>query len=548
MLRRVGGIVGNGLGWLSEKPEALVKLEQTAKGGPDAAEGADRAAAEAADGGGKPTAHLTLEAGGAKATGTLSLGEGEKKKEEKKDEAAGGIAADVLKAAGALAAGITATGFVILVGAALFWFRFDEVGLPATQAVGLLSRNELLIQGAQEVAIYLGIALVGVVLVFFADRKGEINRLTLGLLVLLAAVAVGYLFLGTDIAFCWTLVLAAGVVFLLIGCIVVGRRTDERFWPLALAVFVATLIFAGAVSIFIVREQDYVQAVAVLRGADDLGLTGVYVTATDDTIYLGRVVPPPADGEPKEERRQAIFDVPRAGATYAVGPLEEQEKAAERAEAMLLELIADRERVKPPAAGTGTPSAPSDAPAGEASAPDAAKGAKEAGKQPAGGDPGDTAGKTGTTTPPLPIETVLEAFGTASVTIHDGPLEQELCLVRYADASKPRLLGPWWTSCAEARKLDSVGEIREKLALPGRFQPAYDARIEAIVPKGTEITYVEGPVAKQCEHDPAQPCGREYLGGGLQYYLPEPGKAKVIKKECATTREDESPNWEKCAA
>ncbi len=487
--------------WLSQSPRALVRLEESTGVGARAEEG---------------------------------------EKEEKKAEGKGEIAADVVKAAGALAAGITATGFVIVVGAALFWFRFDEVGLPATQAVGLLSRNELLVQGAQEVALYLGIALVAIVLVFFSDKKGEINRATFGVLFLLAAGSVFFL-LTTGIDFWGGLLLTVVVGFLLIGCIVVGRRTDERFWPLALAVFVATLIFSGAASILIVKEQDYVQAVAVLRGADDVGLAGVYLTTTDETIYVGQVVPPPANEDPADEVRRAIFDVPRAGATYAVGPLEDVPKAELRAEAMLIQLIADRERVRPPAASVSAPA--------EADATDAKKSEKKAGtkgKNAAGG--GDGAAGNKAAGQPLPIETVLKAFGSASVTVHDGPLKKRLCLVRYADAAKPRLMGPWWTSCEEAKEFDSVGEIREKLALPGRFQAAYDARIKAIVPKGTVITYVEGPTEKQCEHDPPDPCGRVYPGGGLQYYLPQPGKAKVVKKECATTREDESPNWAKCAA
>jgi hypothetical protein len=470
-----------------------------------------------------PPKQIRLSVGDAVATADIPCCEGEKK--EKGAAEASGIGKTVLKVAGAAATGITATGFIVVVGAAVFWIRFNEVGLPATQAVGLLSRSELLVQGAQETILYLAIALTVVLLLFFVDPKGRVPRLSLLLLLVLTLAAIVYP-LCTALAVLTELLLAVFAIFLFLGCVVIGVRSGSTFWPLALAVFVATLLYAASVGVLIVKEQRYVQAAAVLRGKADAGLTGVYVTATEKAIYLGRVSSIPADEEKGAETRRAMFDVPRAGATYAVGPLESVANAEARAARMLEQLIADRERNPEPPATSG------EKPKG---GPEEAK----AGAKPTAADAEEKSHEPS-------VEEVAGAFGD-SVEIHHTVEGDWTCLVRYAEAGSG-MLGHWWTSCAEDEKLagKTMLGIREKLALPARFHSVYDMRVEATLPAGAPITYLEGEIAPQCEHGKPADCGHEYAGGGDQIYLPKPGKAEGPRRQCTETREDEVPIWGRC--
>jgi hypothetical protein len=444
-------------------------------------------------------------------------GNGEKDGEEKEE---GGIGATLLKVAGWTATGITATGFIAVVGAAVFWVRFNEVGLPATQAVGLLSRSEQLVQGAQVTIVYVAIALVAVLLVFFVDSEGRVVKATLLLLAALTALGIFYV-LRTQLGCVTKLGLSVGAVFLLAGVVRVGLMTGERFWPLALGVFVATLIFSAATGLLIVDQQSYVQAVAVLRSDTDAGLTGIYVTSTSDTIYLGRLSPIDADKENGD--RRAMFDAPRSGAVYAVGPLESVENAEARSRVMLEQLIQHRER---------DPGPPQDPAAGPESETETTTTAKE---------PEATAKP-----PPDPVETVAKAFG-STMTVHSTVAGKWTCLVRYAAAGSS-LIGRFWTSCEDDRALagKTMLEVRDVLALPSRFQPIFDMKVVARLPEGAHLIYLEGPISDQCEHQAPAPCGHRYPGGGEQIYLPEPQRVENPLPLCTATRQDETPKWLEC--
>jgi hypothetical protein len=440
----------------------------------------------------------------------------------------GGISTTVLKVVAWAATGITATGFIAVVGAALFWIRFNEVGLPATQAVGLLARSELLVQGAQVTIIDVAIALVAVLLVFFVDPEGRVVRVSLLLLGFLALLGILYV-LQADLTGFVQLVLCVVAVLLLAGVIVVGLRTDGKFWPLALGVFVATMIYSAATGLLIVDQQSYVQAVAVLRSGTDAGLTGIYVTANNEKLYLGRLSSIAADKASGTDRR-AMFDVSRSGATYAVGPLESVGHAEARAQVMLEQLIQQRER------DPGSPATAPKSSAGEAT------GSTESAQGRASG----LAGTKPVQSTPETVETVAKAFGSA-VTVQHKVAGKWTCLVRYAAAGSS-LLGHWWTSCDDDRRLGgkSMLEIRDDLALPGRFQPAFDMKVVGHLAKGSSIIYLEGRIGSQCEHEKPAPCGYSYPGGGEQIYLPEPQKVEMPTAQCTATRQDEPPQWVVC--
>ncbi len=91
-------------------------------------------------------------------------------------------------------------------------------------------------------------------------------------------------------------------------------------------------------------------------------------------------------------------------------------------------------------------------------------------------------------------------------------------------------------------------EIRDALALPGRFQAAYDMRVRARLPLDAEILYLEGAIAPQCEHRRPAPCGHVYEGGGEQIYLPEPQQVEIAGRKCAASSQVEAPAWERCSS
>ena len=451
----------------------------------------------------------------------------------------GGIGAVVWKVVGAAATGITATGFVVAVGGAIFWIRFNEVGLPTTQAVGLLSKNELLVQGAQETIVFAGVAVVAVGLLFVFDPEGRMTRRPFALLVLLAAFAVGYVCFATQLPWGLRIALALLACALFASVVVVGVRSGATFWPLALALFVASLLFSAATGLLIVQHQKFAQPVAVLRGATDAGVTGIYVTASDSTIYIGRLIPGGSEDEPD---RRGMFDVPRDGATFAVGPLESIGKAEAQADDLLEQLKNDRERN--PAAATAESAAPADddAAAGEGSD-------SESDKSPTGESATKQTGtgETAAAPPPEQIATVANAFDNR-VRVHNTVERPWGCLVQFASAERTQI-GHWWTTCAEYARLNesTMLEVRQALALPGRFQPVYDMRLTGRLPLGSSVLYLTGDAASQCEHEPPTGCLHQYVGGATQVYLPEPQLVEVQNRECTPTRQDQTPLWKECA-
>ncbi len=469
-------------------------------------------------------------------------GQAESSDGAKKDGGGDGLGAAVWKVVGAIGAGITATGAVVAVGAAVIWIRFNEVGIPATQAVSVQPKGEPLVLGAQETIIFLAIALVAVLLVYFTDPEGVIRRITLVVLVGLLLGAAIYVVGGTHLSSLGKLGLIVLAVALLAGCVAIGHRTNTRFWPLALAVFTASLVFSAATGILIVKQQKFVQGVAILRGATDTGLTGVYVAATDKTIYFAQGVATNADSK----SRMAMLEVPREGATYAVGPLESRADAALRERLMLEQLIANRERA---GVAPEKPKEPETDIGAEEEKAAAAASKKEEEKATA---PKKTTGKSEGT---KEAKTVAEAFGPGEVEVHTTVKRPWNCLVRYAAAGSG-LLGQWWTSCKTAKAFESdeksMFEIRDALALPGRFQLAYDMKVKAHLRRGAEVTYITGPIAPQCEHAKPLPCGYKWKGSGAesgveQIFLPEPQLVEGPQRMCTKTAVDEAPTkWETC--
>jgi len=324
--------------FLRRRPGCLVRLEEW--------KAAERAKKQAPPAGAvlPPQERVSVSAGWRKVEVSVQ-GCDEKPKEEEKDGAGkpDPLGAGILKVLGAAAAGIGAVSAIVAVGAAVLWIRFDQAGIPATQAVSVQPKYEALVQGGEQTIVFLLIALVAVLLIFFADPGGVIRWVTIwAFLLLFAAAAAATLTTNLGPGAKVGLVLLAAL--LLVGSVVVGVRTGQRFWPLALAIFVSSLVFSSASALLIAKQQDFVQAVAVLRDENDRGLRGVYVAAGEKTIYIAQETAIPTDAG----GGRAMLDIPREGAVYAVGPLESQEKAEQRARFMLSQLKKNRGKNPPP--------------------------------------------------------------------------------------------------------------------------------------------------------------------------------------------------------
>ncbi|HEX2232699.1 MAG TPA: GDSL-type esterase/lipase family protein [Thermoleophilaceae bacterium] len=86
---------------------------------------------------------------------------------------------DVLLLAGVVGVFLlVAVGLVAAVGAGILWMRFWAARLPADQAVDAVARQELVVTGAQAVALFAVLGLVAMVLVWLLDGQGQWVRAT----------------------------------------------------------------------------------------------------------------------------------------------------------------------------------------------------------------------------------------------------------------------------------------------------------------------------------------------------------------------------------
>lgn len=273
------------------------------------------------------------------------------KKPEKKEEDPNSLTSIVLAVLGAIATGIGVAGAVTVVGAAIFWARFDALGLPATQAVSAIPKAELLVQGAQEVTIFILIGLTAALLIALADPKGLVSHGTVFVLCLLVIAATVYT-MTQNLHLGWVLGLVGLALVLALLCIGIAFTTGQRLLPLLVSVFLASLIFSSSCALVIVEQQEYAQAIAIRFGRDNGGidkeLTGIYVAATDSTIFYARI------GTFLDNKMTVdatgLYEVHRADTTtYAVGPMEPTEgpgntdPVEERAKELLKSLNQDGE-------------------------------------------------------------------------------------------------------------------------------------------------------------------------------------------------------------
>jgi hypothetical protein len=83
-----------------------------------------------------------------------------------------------LEALPALVSAVGFLGFVALIGGVIHWIRFSAAELPATTAVRLIPREDLIAEGAVSMVIWFGLGLLAVLMVYLLDRGGNASRPT----------------------------------------------------------------------------------------------------------------------------------------------------------------------------------------------------------------------------------------------------------------------------------------------------------------------------------------------------------------------------------
>lgn len=271
------------------------------------------------------------------------------------------IRSTVVKVAAAAAAGVGVLGFVTLIGGAYYWLRFSSAGLPADEAVGDLSRSQLLVVGVRELFPFLLIAAIEVAVVYMLELAVR-GRLTPGPLRRLANYAAkaetpdarrlafraraGAVLAGavlaviTDLALgdrntaqsiLLTAVVAGGLALIVIAY---AASSDLSYTRFVLALLTATAVFALFSASSRVSEAPFVRPVAlVLNGKP---LAGIYITASSDQVYLGEVCTDRPGSEVGDSRSGSLLEVPRADVSLIlVGDNAGLELAIERERSLL---------------------------------------------------------------------------------------------------------------------------------------------------------------------------------------------------------------------
>jgi hypothetical protein len=155
-----------------------------------------------------------------------------------------------------------------------------------------------------------------------------------GELAVVLVICVFYLELGL------TLLLAG----LLMGALLrVAKLTGRKFAPYGVAVFLSVMFFGAGATALRALQEPQARPVAALLKDDARGVCGLYVTETNDRLFVAQVE---LDGERPARKTGRIVAIPKSGViAESVGDLQKVAHAYERAREMRDGLIA----AQPPA-------------------------------------------------------------------------------------------------------------------------------------------------------------------------------------------------------
>ncbi len=130
------------------------------------------------------------------------------------------------------------------------------------------------------------------------------------LFVLLAGALVGLsvVQITTDKSIAWLSIELGVVAVLALTNVFVARATTKFAWY-GISVFFTVLTFGATLTIARTLARPTMQPIALVRTSDDVGICGVYITQTNDRVYVGRLPlkTKPTSGGPLEERRPGLI-------------------------------------------------------------------------------------------------------------------------------------------------------------------------------------------------------------------------------------------------
>jgi hypothetical protein len=139
----------------------------------------------------------------------------------------------------------------------------------------------------------------------------------------------------------WVLIPIGAALVLGLGNLAIGRLHPKHFFWFGCSVFVSVVLF-GATLIFTRTERDPKLQPAAIVLNDGRAIPGLWVTETDDRVYLARVATKDGSDKPVPEGG-SLFWFPSADVKeYAVGKLQSVPSANEQSESLLKELQADQ--------------------------------------------------------------------------------------------------------------------------------------------------------------------------------------------------------------
>ena len=191
------------------------------------------------------------------------------------------------------------------VGGAIVWIQFSELKLPSDQAVTLLPKQLLLIVGAHEMAIPVGVALLVALVLIILNVTGASDtakRITLIVLAALATLATGLVVSGFEFD-----LIAATLVALALGwaALLAVSLAVEDTWVLPWVAFMVFVLWGGVVSIVRTVDKPEMEPVAVLLDGAPSGVAGFFIGQTTDRVYLA---PLPGTGDPGDPFADARVD------------------------------------------------------------------------------------------------------------------------------------------------------------------------------------------------------------------------------------------------
>jgi hypothetical protein len=176
-----------------------------------------------------------------------------------------------------------------------------------------------------------------------AAQKASRAQGVLVALLLAAGIVAGTVFVVKDDAIRWVLIMLAVVALLATMNLLVATATAKFAWY-GVSVFFSVLLFGAALTFARTMREPKVQPIALIRKSDDVGICGVYITQTNERVYVGRL-------SLQGHRPGLIFWVPTSDIdVVSVGQLERTDATfGKLAVAMLAQLYKDRSEQAAPA-------------------------------------------------------------------------------------------------------------------------------------------------------------------------------------------------------